>query len=707
VEYFIEFIMGTHIMHKYFSTFAYLIIITNILSGAVTTIDFETDGDGYTPSGTEGSGWEDVFNRTNHNMTIISNEDGYYWAAEDMSAGNPYLTLDQISVSGASSFVLQLDAVVHHYNDMDQLDEFKVTYQIDGGSSQNLLWFQSTPGSSTNTNFAIDTDFDGDGECGAATTLSHRSAGTIQSCTSTSDGFQTYTSPVVALSSNSTLDIKLQWFSMTAGDEGLYIDNIIVTTDPEKCTIAGNSGFRMMSSPVAGTIYSDLLNELWTQGVTGGDVTDGSTANIWSLNSYSGTQSWTEFTDISTSGASLNSGEGFLVYVFSDTDWDGDDDLPVTLSVAGKLNSGSVTFPNSGTIAASKYGLAGNPYNATIDFDLIDLTNIEDNISVWDDANSDWKTWDKSGQTGDLSNGLIAPYQGFWVQATSSGSGSVGIQTSDKSGTGTFYRTVDDEERGSISILSSTSTSTSENFISFHQDAVPGDSGLGAKKLLPFQASSRMVSMSIIEEQPYKINELPFFHDEMLIIPYDVMDIELNENNFITQSSEVILSWNIEELPDHISIILIDEITGQQIYLNQESEYVFTTIPKGSFSAIYDGPVSTYPLLGDPRFTMQIIYGALDNGLTEVMPTDYALSPIYPNPFNPSTTVHLYIPQVSRVGLQVYDVKGALVETLLNDMMSPGQHQFIWNPQELSTGIYFLRLTAANQTFTQKVTYVK
>ena len=39
----------------------------------------------------------------------------------------------------------------------------------------------------------------------------------------------------------------------------------------------------MMSSPVAGAMYSDLLNELWTQSVTGGDVSDGSTANIWSL----------------------------------------------------------------------------------------------------------------------------------------------------------------------------------------------------------------------------------------------------------------------------------------------------------------------------------------------------------------------------------------------------------------------------------------
>ena len=260
---------------------------------------------------------------------------------------------------------------------MDDSDEFKITYQIDDGSSQNLLWFQATGARNFNTIFALDTDFDGTGECGTATTLSHATGGSNDtgnnevSCTATNDGFTTYTSPVVSLSSNSTLDIKLEWLGMTSNDEGMYIDNIIVTTDPEKCTISGNSGFRMMSSPVAGTIYGDLLNELWTQSVTGGDVSDGTNANIWYVSGYSGTQTLNEFTDISTSGSSLNSGEGFLVWVFSDTDWDGNDDLPVTLSVAGKLNSENATFPSSGTIAADKYGIAGNPHNATIDFDNV------------------------------------------------------------------------------------------------------------------------------------------------------------------------------------------------------------------------------------------------------------------------------------------------------------------------------------------------
>ena len=65
------------------------------------------------------------------------------------------------------------------------------------------------------------------------------------------------------------------------------------------------------------------------------------------------------------------------------------------------------------------------------------------------------------------------------------------------------------------------------------------------------------------------------------------------------------------------------------------------------------------------------------------------------------------VTEVSRVELQVYDVTGKLVETLLNERMTAGQHQYTWQPEELATGTYFLRLITANQTFTQKVTYVK
>jgi hypothetical protein len=185
------------------------------------------------------------------------------------------------------------------------------------------------------------------------------------------------------------------------------------------------------------------------------------------------------------------------------------------------------------------------------------------------------------------------------------------------------------------------------------------------------------------------------------------MSLILEDQNYVTGTVEVNMSWNLEDLPEHIELTLVDNLTGEMVYLGQEMSHTFTTEPKGSFSATYDDAVAIYPLVGEARFELQLSYGALDNAPAEVMPMDYALSPVYPNPFNPSATVRFDVPEVSRVELQVYDVTGALVETLLNDRMTPGQHQYTWNPQGLATGTYFLRLNTANQTFTQKVTYVK
>ena len=138
-----------------------------------------------------------------------------------------------------------------------------------------------------------------------------------------------------------------------------------------------------MSSPLSGTIFSDLLNELWLQGVMGGDATAG-TAKLRTLDFYG--QSWIALTNLYTT--SLTAGEGFLVYVFSDTVYDGDDDFPVTLSVTGTENSSIATL---GSIADADFGLAGNPYALTIDWDLVSKTYLSGTTNVWDNAASSWK----------------------------------------------------------------------------------------------------------------------------------------------------------------------------------------------------------------------------------------------------------------------------------------------------------------------------
>ena len=88
--------------------------------------------------------------------------------------------------------------------------------------------------------------------------------------------------------------------------------------------ITGSSGFRFLSSPVSGKVYADLLEELWIKELKG--LTYQNQVQIWTYNN-----GWNVVEDLNNQ--ILNPGKGILIYVFSDTDYDGDDDLPVTISV--------------------------------------------------------------------------------------------------------------------------------------------------------------------------------------------------------------------------------------------------------------------------------------------------------------------------------------------------------------------------------------
>jgi len=472
--------------------------------------------------------------------------------------------------------------------------------------------------------------------------------------------------------------------------------------------ISGTAGFRMLSAPVSNGTYSDLLSELWTQGMTGSDAPEASGDNVWTWTVGSGgAGSWSV---VSNLGATMTAGAGILVYAFADNNNDGTDDLPVTLSVSGTESSGDVRYPSgSGTIGSDRYGFAGNPYYQTIDWDDVAKSGVRSTVYIHDDAKSGgagYISW--NGSSGDVTNGLIAPFQGFVVHSLGIGA-YINIQEADKSSSvGTFYRMVDGANDGSSFLEFTTADGGySKSWLSFRQDGEVGQDDRDANRLMPLMASSRLVSLTHNGENSLDINNVPFDHEEMISIPLDVMSLNLEDNNYVTGTSEVSMSWNLDNLPEHIDLTLVDNLTGEMVYLNNEMSHAFTTEPKGSFSATYEEAVGIYPLIGDARFSLQVSYGALDNAPVNMIPKDYALSPVYPNPFNPSATVRFDVPEVSRVELQVYDVTGKLVETLLNERITAGQHQYTWQPQELATGTYFLRLITANQAFTQKVTYVK
>ncbi|HAY34477.1 MAG TPA: peptidase S8, partial [Bacteroidetes bacterium] len=79
----------------------------------------------------------------------------------------------------------------------------------------------------------------------------------------------------------------------------------------------------------------------------------------------------------------------------------------------------------------------------------------------------------------------------------------------------------------------------------------------------------------------------------------------------------------------------------------------------------------------------------------------------YPNPFNPSTTIKFGLPKDSKVVLEVYNIIGERVATLINQEMSAGYHNINFKGNELSTGIYIYRITANEFTSTKKFILMK
>ena len=88
-------------------------------------------------------------------------------------------------------------------------------------------------------------------------------------------------------------------------------------------------------------------------------------------------------------------------------------------------------------------------------------------------------------------------------------------------------------------------------------------------------------------------------------------------------------------------------------------------------------------------------------------PKDLLLEQNYPNPFNPTTKIRYQIPQESKVVIKIYDILGAEVMTLLNDLKEPGTYEVEFNAQNLSSGTYFYRLAAGEFIEMKKMVLMK
>jgi len=89
------------------------------------------------------------------------------------------------------------------------------------------------------------------------------------------------------------------------------------------------------------------------------------------------------------------------------------------------------------------------------------------------------------------------------------------------------------------------------------------------------------------------------------------------------------------------------------------------------------------------------------------LPSEYTLRQNYPNPFNPSTTIGYDLPQSSEVRLDVYNVLGQRVATLVNMAQQAGRHEITMDASHLSSGVYFYHFTAGEFRQIKKMMLLK
>ena len=168
--------------------------------------------------------------------------------------------------------------------------------------------------------------------------------------------------------------------------------------------------------------------------------------------------------------------------------------------------------------------------------------------------------------------------------------------------------------------------------------------------------------------------------DPMVTLPFDVVD-GLLESNGLSVGETIDLLWNVR-VSDGTDTLAV--ASGFDFDTDEfETLFFGITLERNEATSIDDG-----------------------EGLSGV-PRTFELKQNYPNPFNPSTVIRYAVPEASNVRIDVYNVLGQRVSTLVNREHQAGNFDVTFDASNLSSGMYFYRLESVNAVLTQKMMLIK
>ncbi len=139
---------------------------------------------------------------------------------------------------------------------------------------------------------------------------------------------------------------------------------------------------------------------------------------------------------------------------------------------------------------------------------------------------------------------------------------------------------------------------------------------------------------------------------------------------------------------------LYDNSTNTVYYTNSDPE--IPAVYNNSFN-IVENLFSNQECIGEACLNFDLID----------LPSVFNITDIYPNPFNASTTISYSLPSMSNIKINIFNVLGQEVETLLNTDQLPGFHSITWDAGDIPSGFYIIRLNDNANTISKKVLLVK
>ncbi len=160
--------------------------------------------------------------------------------------------------------------------------------------------------------------------------------------------------------------------------------------------------------------------------------------------------------------------------------------------------------------------------------------------------------------------------------------------------------------------------------------------------------------------------------------------------------------------------------------IHYDGDSTLVTVDQGKYIAGSWVPLGSYPFQAGDRGYVELMDDGHKSGQILIVdavkwsyqsplvvqnnppiPAETELSQNYPNPFNPSTVIQFEVSSSRFVNLEVYDVLGREVRTLVDKMEQPGNYTVTFNAGNLPSGVYFYRLSAGNYTAVKKMIVVK